>query len=145
MSVDSEKLTMMMSEASGPINFTVFLEMLANKLHGTDPEDVIVDAFKLFDPENTVKIPKVSINTHVIQHITWFNFKDYIGDLLCAQADRFTKEELDGMISAAPVDENLMVDYRGLAYIITHGVPEDDEDEDGEEEGESEDSEQTEE
>ena len=27
------------------------------------------------------------------------------------------------MISAAPVDENLMVDYRGLAYIITHGVP----------------------
>ena len=94
MSVDSEKLTMMMSEASGPINFTVFLEMLANKLHGTDPEDVIVDAFKLFDPENTGKIPKVSIcNTHVI--ITWFNFKDYIGDLLCAQADRFTKEELD--------------------------------------------------
>ena len=145
MSVDSEKLTMMMSEASGPINFTVFLEMLANKLHGTDPEDVIVDAFKLFDPENTGKIPKVSINTHVIQHITWFNLKDYIGDLLCAQADRFTKEELDGMISAAPVDENLMVDYRGLAYIITHGVPEDDEDEDGEEEGESEDSEQTEE
>jgi len=64
--VDSEKLTMMMSEASGPINFTVFLEMLANKLHGTDPEDVIVDAFKLFDPENTGKIPKVSINTHVI-------------------------------------------------------------------------------
>jgi len=49
------------------------------------------------------------------------------------------------MISAAPVDENLMVDYRGLAYIITHGVPEDDEDEDGEEEGESEDSEQPEE
>ena len=66
MSVDSDKLTMMMSEASGPINFTVFLEMLANKLHGTDPEDVIVDAFKLFDPENTGKIPKVRIKTHVI-------------------------------------------------------------------------------
>ena len=119
--------------------------MLANKLHGTDPEDVIVDAFKLFDPENTGRIPKVSIcNTHVI--ITWFNCKDYIGDLLCAQADRFTKEELDGMISAAPVDENLMVDYRGLAYIITHGVQEDEEeDAEDEEEGESEDSEQTEE
>ena len=72
MSVDSDKLTMMMSEASGPINFTVFLEMLANKLHGTDPEDVIVDAFKLFDPENTGKIPKVSINTYVI--IMWFKF-----------------------------------------------------------------------
>ena len=50
------------------------------------------------------------------------------------------------MISAAPVDENLMVDYRGLAYIITHGVQEDEEvEEDDEEDGESEDSEQTEE
>jgi len=62
-------------------------------------------------------------------------------------SDRFTKEELDGMISAAPVDENLMVDYRGLAYIITHGVQEDEEGEEegDDEEGESEDSEQTEE
>jgi len=129
MSVDSEKLTMMMSEASGPINFTVFLEMLANKLHGTDPENVIVDAFKLFDPENTGRIPK-----------------DYIGDLLCAQADRFTKAELDGMISAAPIDENFMVDYRGLAYIITHGQQEEEEEEEEDnDEGESEDSEQTEE
>ena len=49
------------------------------------------------------------------------------------------------MISAAPVDENLMVDYRGLAYIITHGVQEDEEDAEDEEEGESEDSEETEE
>ena len=49
------------------------------------------------------------------------------------------------MISAAPVDENLMVDYRGLAYIITHGVQEDEEAEEEDEEGESEDSEQTEE
>lgn len=51
------------------------------------------------------------------------------------------------MISAAPVDENLMVDYRGLAYIITHGVQEDEEGEEegDDEEGESEDSEQTEE
>ena len=41
------------------INFTVFLNMLADKLHGTDPEDVILNAFKLLDPEGTGLIPKV--------------------------------------------------------------------------------------
>ena len=33
--------------------------MLADKLHGTDPEDVILNAFKLLDPEGTGLIPKV--------------------------------------------------------------------------------------
>ena len=33
--------------------------MLAEKLHGTDPEDVILDAFKEFDENNTGFIPKV--------------------------------------------------------------------------------------
>merc|ERR1712212_511660 len=70
MTVENEKLT----------NMIVFLQMLADKLHGTDPEDTIVDAFKMFDPDNAGKIPK-----------------DYLGDLLTCQADRFTKDELDGM------------------------------------------------
>jgi len=41
----------MLAEAPAAINFTVFLNMLADKLHGTDPEDVILGAFKVFDPE----------------------------------------------------------------------------------------------
>ena len=64
MTVENEKLTNMMSEASGAINFTVFLQMLADKLHGTDPEDTIVDAFKMFDPDNVGKIPKVNLKIH---------------------------------------------------------------------------------
>merc|ERR1712131_187637 len=109
MSVENEKLTNMMSEASGAINFTVFLQMLADKLHGTDPEDTIVDAFKMFDPDNVGK---------------------------------FTKDELDGMMAVAPIDGDSMVDYKGLAYIITHGQqeeePEDEDDEDDEDEDEEE-------
>ena len=50
----------MIAEAPAAINFTVFLNMLADKLHGTDPEDVIVNAFKLFDPDGKGVIPKVS-------------------------------------------------------------------------------------
>ena len=49
----------MISEAPAAINFTVFLNMLADKMHGTDPEDVIVNAFKMFDPDGKGVIPKV--------------------------------------------------------------------------------------
>jgi len=124
MSVEPEKLANMMSEANGALNFTVFLQMLANRLHGSDPEDVIVDAFKMFDPDNSGKIPK-----------------DYLGELLCCQADRFTKEELDGMMAVAPTDADSNVDYAGLAYIITHGQQEEEEEEESEEEDDDEEEE----
>ena len=34
--------------------------MLADKLHGYDPEDVIIQAFKELDPDNTGLMAKVS-------------------------------------------------------------------------------------
>merc|ERR1712233_30734 len=58
MSIENSKLDEMMAEAPAAINFTVFLNMLADKLHGTDSEDVILNAFKLFDPEGKGTIPK---------------------------------------------------------------------------------------
>ena len=86
--IESSKLDEMMAEAPAAINFTVFLNMLADKLHGTDSEDVIMGAFKLFDPEGKGTIPK-----------------EYLGDVLTSQADRFTPEELKTMMDAAPCDE----------------------------------------
>ena len=41
----------MMSQAPGPINFTMFLTLFGEKLNGTDPEDVILNAFACFDPD----------------------------------------------------------------------------------------------
>ena len=67
-------------------------------------------AFKLFDSANTGTIPK-----------------QYLGDVLMSQADRFTQEELDSMMAAAPVDADGNLDYKGLAYIITHGQGDDEE------------------
>ena len=43
----------MMNEAPGPINFTMFLAMFGEKLNGTDPEDVIRNAFACFHEEAT--------------------------------------------------------------------------------------------
>lgn len=48
----------MMSEATGPLNFTMFMTLFADKLNGTDPEDVIKNAFATFDPEGAGKIPE---------------------------------------------------------------------------------------
>ncbi|KAK5905933.1 hypothetical protein CgunFtcFv8_001842 [Champsocephalus gunnari] len=41
LNVKNEELEAMVKEASGPINFTVFLTMFGEKLKGADPEDVI--------------------------------------------------------------------------------------------------------
>jgi Ca2+-binding EF-hand superfamily protein len=46
----------MINEAPGPINFTMFLTLFGEKLNGTDPEDVILNAFACFDDKNTGKI-----------------------------------------------------------------------------------------
>ena len=46
-------LDTMMGEAPGPINFTMFLTMFGEKLNGTDPEDVIKNAFGCFDETNS--------------------------------------------------------------------------------------------
>jgi len=43
-----------MSDAQGNINFTMFLTLFGERLQGTDPEDVIRNAFGCFDEENLV-------------------------------------------------------------------------------------------
>merc|ERR1711893_92039 len=100
--IQNDKLEQMMSEAPAAINFTVFLNMLADKLHGTDPEDVIINAFKLLDPDNKGLLPKAELDV-----------------VLKSQADRFTDAELEQLYSIAPVDAEGMVDYKALCYIIT--------------------------
>jgi Ca2+-binding EF-hand superfamily protein len=102
--VTDSTIDAMIAEAPGQLNFTVFLNILADKLHGTDSEDIIMQAFKNFDPEGTGTIKK-----------------EYLGDVLGTKGDRFTPEEVESILSAAPTDADGNVDYKGLAYIITHG------------------------
>ena len=42
----------MINDAAGPINFTMFLTLFGERLNGTDPEDVIKNAFACFDRLN---------------------------------------------------------------------------------------------
>ena len=48
-----EELDVMINMAPGPINFTMFLTLFGEKLNGTDPEDVIKNAFACFDDKNS--------------------------------------------------------------------------------------------
>uniref|UniRef100_A0A3B5AFX7 Myosin light chain 7 n=1 Tax=Stegastes partitus TaxID=144197 RepID=A0A3B5AFX7_9TELE len=104
LNVKDEELDEMLNEGKGPINFTVFLTLFGEKLNGTDPEDTILAAFKLFDPNGT-----------------GFVNKDEFKRLLMNQADKFTAEEVDQAFALAPIDPTGNIDYKSLCYIITHG------------------------
>uniref|UniRef100_A0ACB8EVZ8 Uncharacterized protein n=1 Tax=Sphaerodactylus townsendi TaxID=933632 RepID=A0ACB8EVZ8_9SAUR len=78
LNVKNEELDAMIKEASGPINFTVFLTMFGEKLKGADPEDVIMSAFKVLDPDGKGTIKK-----------------QFLEELLSTQCDRFTPEEVN--------------------------------------------------
>jgi Ca2+-binding EF-hand superfamily protein len=43
----------MLKECTGPLNFTMFLSLFADKIGSTDPESVILNAYSMFDPEET--------------------------------------------------------------------------------------------
>merc|ERR1712189_154619 len=94
----------MIKEATGDINFTTFLTLFGEKLHGTDPEDVILNAFKCFDPEGTKVIPGEELKR-----------------LLTAMGERFTKEEVEEMFNEQECDDAGNFDYVEFTRLIKHG------------------------
>ena len=54
--VSDDYLDNMMNDAPGPINFTMFLTLFGERLQGTDPEEVIRNAFGCFDEENACEL-----------------------------------------------------------------------------------------
>ncbi|XP_065341095.1 myosin regulatory light chain sqh [Cloeon dipterum] len=105
----SEYLDGMMNEAPGPINFTMFLTLFGERLQGTDPEDVIKNAFGCFDEENG-------------GHIN----EERLRELLTTMGDRFTDDEVDEMYREAPI-KNGMFDYIEFTRILKHGAKDKDE------------------
>jgi len=94
------ELTAMIKEASGPLNFTMFLTLFGEKLHGTDPEEAIRAAFAMFDVEGNGKIPE-----------------EYIKDLLSNMGDNFTPEEIKQTWKEAPLEKGVF-DYKTFVGIL---------------------------
>lgn len=80
-----EYLDGMMNEAPGPINFTMFLTLFGERLQGTDPEDVIKNAFACFDEDNTGYINE-----------------ERLRELLVSMGDRFTDEDVSTRHGSTP-------------------------------------------
>ncbi|KAI9497074.1 regulatory myosin light chain short version [Zychaea mexicana] len=102
-----DQIEKMMSEApsgSSHINFMVFLTMMADKLTGTDPEQVIIKAFAAFDDDG-----KGEINA------------DYLRECMTTMGDRFTDEEVDIMFKGAAIDEQGNFDYKDFVRVLKHG------------------------
>ena len=74
---DDAYLDGMMNEAPGPLNFTMFLTLFGERLQGTDPEEVIRNAFACFDEDQTGQVNE-----------------DKLRELLTSMGDRFTDEEV---------------------------------------------------
>ena len=66
-----EYLEDMMSDAPGAINFTMFLTLFGERLQGTDPEDVIRNAFGCFDEENQVRKTSIHLKSIEQQFAEW--------------------------------------------------------------------------
>ncbi|XP_072170406.1 myosin regulatory light polypeptide 9-like [Diadema setosum] len=100
----------MMSQAPGPINFTMFLTLFGEKLNGTDPEDVILNAFACFDPEASGFIREKNLR-----------------ELLMTMGDRFTEEEVDEIFREPRITDGNF-NYREFTRILKHGTKDPDDD-----------------
>lgn len=100
----------MINAAPGPINFTMFLTMFGEKLNGTDPEDVIRNAFACFDEDGT-----------------GFIHEDRLRELLTTMGDRFSDEDVDEIFREAPI-KNGNFDYIEFTRILKHGKKDKDDD-----------------
>jgi len=105
--VSDEYLDSMIGEASGPINFTMFLTLFGEKLTGTDPEEVIRNAFQCFDEDNT-----------------GFINEEYLRELLTSMGERFTDDQVDELYKDAPIKSG-MFNYVEFTRMLKHGTKDD--------------------
>jgi len=99
-----KELDDMIKMAPGPINFTMFLTMFGEKLMGTDPEDVIKNAFQCFDDNGDGKIND-----------------EYLRELLTTMGDRFTDDQVDQLFHDAPISSNGDFNYVEFTKQLKHG------------------------
>lgn len=92
----------MLSEAPGPINFTVFLSIFGDRISGVDDEGVIKNALKTFDEKDTGKVNESNLRRCLT---TWGN--------------KLTEDEIDSTLAEASVDRQGNIDIEGLVKLVT--------------------------
>lgn len=101
--VDPKTIKEMLAECPEKLNFTHFLTLFGEKLHGTDSETALRDAFIMFDEEKKGKLGE-----------------EYVKDLLMNVGDQFSKDEIKQVWKEAPI-EGGQLDYLKFVQIIKRG------------------------
>ncbi|WAR17722.1 ML12B-like protein [Mya arenaria] len=96
-------LEKMITEAPGPINFTMFLTLFGERLNGTDPEDVIRNAFACFDDRHSGSITE-----------------EYFRECMMTMGDRWSEEMVDDLFYGAPIKDGRL-DYVEFTRNLKHG------------------------
>lgn len=104
---DPKVIEEMVNESPGPINFTHFLNLFGEKMHGTDPEATLRNAFETFDSEKTGVLDEL-----------------FVKDLLSKNGDKFSNDEIKMTWKEAPIEGGKM-DYLKFVHYIKRGKEED--------------------
>ncbi|XP_076364354.1 LOW QUALITY PROTEIN: myosin regulatory light chain 2-like [Tachypleus tridentatus] len=108
--ITDEEVETMVSEAPGPINFTMFLTIFGDKMTGgTDEEDVIVNAFIRFDEGEGL------VHEDTLRHalMTW--------------GEKLSSQEVDDAFNEAPMNNEGQIDLKKFAQVLTRGAEEEEE------------------
>lgn len=101
--VSDRELEEMLKEATGAINFTQFLQIFGNRVAGMDEEDVIFNAFTVFDDGDG------------------FCSENKLRKMLTTFGERLTDDEAADAFNEAPMDSSGRVDLRRWANLLTRG------------------------
>jgi len=101
--VEKKVLQEMLKECPDKLNFTHFLTLFGEKLHGTDTESTLRDAFLMFDEENKGKL-----------------HEEYFKDLLANVGDQFSAAEIKQLWKELPI-EGGQLDYQKFVRLMKRG------------------------
>ena len=105
---NDQELDEMLADAPGPINFTMLLNMFAERSTGeADDDDVVAKAFLAFSDEEG------NIDCDVFRHalMTW--------------GDVFSAQEADDALDQMDVDEEGKIDAHSIIQMLTAGASDD--------------------
>jgi len=100
---DPKVLKEMLAECPEKLNFTHFLNLFGEKLHGTDSETALRDAFIMFDEDKKGKL-----------------HEEYVKDLLANVGDQFSKDEIKQVWKEIPLEAG-QIDYLKFVTIMKRG------------------------
>lgn len=105
-----KELEDMLNDASGPINFTMFLNMFAERQTGeADDDEVVAKAFMAFADENGV------MDCDQFRHsiMTW--------------GDKFTAQEADDTLDQMDIDDNGKIEVASVIQMLTGSAQDEEE------------------